>query len=179
MKPGMKLTIFLCGGIFVWCLIGYFIFRCGTRSEKPEEIAKIALLASVDKPESVKILGISKPDSIFGRDYVNDDEKMAIAVAMMRINEKVMEKTGGFEFMDFENPEITDLMERQMSATSLLRSFMPLSPESQANKTFNGWKVKIEYEAESLSGSPYHSEYWFILDKNARCVVKSFEIPLI
>ena len=42
-----------------------------------------------------------------------------------------------------------------------------------------GWKVKIEYEAQSESGKPYRSEYWFILDKDATCVVNSFEIPLL
>ena len=29
------------------------------------------------------------------------------------------------------------------------------------------------------SGKPYRSEYWFILDKDATCVVNSFEIPLL
>lgn len=45
-------------------------------------------------------------------------------------------------------------------------------------KLFNGWKVKIEFEAKATEGTPYRSEYWFILDKEANCVVKSFEIPL-
>ena len=46
-------------------------------------------------------------------------------------------------------------------------------------KPFNGWKVKIDFEAKTLKGKPYHSEYWFILDKEAEIVVKSFEIPLL
>ncbi len=44
-------------------------------------------------------------------------------------------------------------------------------------KPFNGWKVKIDFEAKTRK--PYHSEYWFILDKEAEIVVKSFEIPLL
>ena len=44
---------------------------------------------------------------------------------------------------------------------------------------FNGWKVKIEFEAKDSGGKPYRSEYWFILDKEALCVVKSFEVPLM
>ena len=40
-------------------------------------------------------------------------------------------------------------------------------------------EVKIDFEAKTLKGKPYHSEYWFILDKEAEIVVKSFEIPLL
>ena len=56
-----------------------------------------------------------------------------------------------------------------------------MSFDSDADKPrpFNGWKVKIEYEAKTADGSPYRSEYWFILDKEATCVVNSFEIPLL
>ncbi len=50
---------------------------------------------------------------------------------------------------------------------------------SKEKKPFNGWKVKIDFEAKTLKGKPYHSEYWFILDKEAEIVVKSFEIPLL
>ncbi len=32
---------------------------------------------------------------------------------------------------------------------------------------------------KTSQGKPYHSEYWFILDKEAEFVVKSFEIPLL
>ena len=39
--------------------------------------------------------------------------------------------------------------------------------------------VKIEYEATDSDGQPYRSEYWFIMDKEAQCVIRSFEIPLL
>ena len=84
------------------------------------------------------------------------------------------------ENIDFENKEMTELMERQMSAVSILRSLVRFDdPANKEKKPFNGWKVKIEYEAQSESGKPYRSEYWFILDKDATCVVNSFEIPLL
>ena len=50
---------------------------------------------------------------------------------------------------------------------------------SQERKPFSGWKVKIEYEATDSDGQPYRSEYWFIMDKDAQCVIRSFEIPLL
>ncbi len=71
-------------------------------------------------------------------------------------------------------------MERQMSSLSALRSLVTVKdPNDKTQKPFNGWKVKIEYEAKNEDGTPYHSEYWFILDKEATCVVNSFEIPLL
>ena len=50
---------------------------------------------------------------------------------------------------------------------------------SHERKPFSGWKVKIEYEATDSDGQPYRSEYWFIMDKEAQCVIRSFEIPLL
>ena len=58
--------------------------------------------------------------------------------------------------------------------------YSKLIPNSgKEKKPFNGWKVKIDFEAKTLKGKPFHSEYWFILDKEAEIVVKSFEIPLL
>ena len=179
MKPGMKLAILLGGAIVVWGLIAYVFFAGNSPEKKAPEIAKTALYASVDCPESVSIGAGSKPDSVFGRDYINDDEKMAIAMSMMKINEKVMSQTGDLSEIDFENSELTSLVERQMSAMSAIRSLVSFDSDADKPRPFNGWKVKIEYEAKTADGSPYRSEYWFILDKEARCVVNSFEIPIL
>ena len=151
---------------------------------KAQDMAKKALMASVDNPESVKIVGISKPDSVFGREYVTMKEKMALSVAMMKISRRFMEDT------DFDNPDaeshmMSGQMKRQMDAMTALRSLMvsgelkPIGDESsQERKPFSGWKVKVEYEATDSDGQSYRSEYWFIMDKEAQCVIRSFEIPL-
>lgn len=148
---------------------------------QPEELSQRGSgksVASVDRPETVKIHAVSIPDSVFGRDYITQEEKMAISVAMMKVSEKVMKETDGFDKVDFGDKAMADLMERQMSVMSVIRSFASYETHN-SKKQFSGWKVKIEYEAEAADGSPYHSEYWFILDKEAVCVVKSFEIPLL
>lgn len=147
-------------------------------AEKAKEVAVKALEASVDRPGTVKIRAVSEADSVFGRDYVSPDEKLAISVAMMKLNERIMKKTGGFENFDPDDKETSSLMERQMSAISALRSLLPGTPAERTKDNFTGWKVKIEYEAQSEDGRSYRSEYWFILDREAGCVVKSFEIPL-
>ena len=99
----MKLAVLVASCIIMWGGIALLFHFCNRPDKRAAGVAETALYASVDNPESVRIVAISEPDSVFGRNYVNDDEKMA----------------------------------------------------------------------------PYRSEYWFILDRDARCVVNSFEIPLL
>lgn len=180
MKQGKKLLILPAVAVLLGMGIG-----CSDNSEnETQNMAKKALMASVDNPESVKIVGISKPDSVFGREYVTMKEKMALSVAIMKISRRFMENT------ELDNPNaechgMSGQMKRQMDAMTALRSLMvsgelkPASDEArQERKPFSGWKVKIEYEATDSDGQPYRSEYWFIMDKEAQCVIRSFEIPL-
>ena len=160
-------------------LSGFAFAGCSpSPQERAKEVAVKALEASVDRPGTIRIHAVSKADSVCGRDYVSQDEKVAISMAMMRINERIMKETDGFENFDIRDKATAALMERQMSAMSVLRSLLPDSSTGNGPNDFSGWKVKIEYEAQAENGSPYRSEYWFILDKDAGCVVKSFEIPL-
>ena len=180
MKQGKKLLILPAVAVLLGMGTG-----CSDNSEnEAQNMAKKALMASVDNPESVKIVGISKPDSVFGREYVTMKEKMALSVAIMKISRRFMENT------ELDNPNaechgMSGQMKRQMDAMTALRSLMdsgelkPASDEArQERKPFSGWKVKIEYEATDSDGQPYRSEYWFIMDKEAQCVIRSFEIPL-
>lgn len=181
MKQGKKLLILPAVAV----LLGMGSACSGNSENKAQDMARKALMASVDTPEAVKIVGISKPDSVFGREYVTMEEKMALSVAMMKISRRFMEDT------DFDNPDsechgMSGKMKRQMDAMTALRSLMvtgelkPAGDEaSHERKPFSGWKVKIEYEATDSDGQPYRSEYWFIMDKDAQCVIRSFEIPLL
>lgn len=178
MRPGTRLAIILASVILFWGVVAFFVFRGDNPKRRAIEVAELALMASVDNPKSVKIIGISQPDSVFGREYITMDEKMSISMAMMKINEKVMKLTDGLENFNLDDKEIAGLMERQMEAMSVLRFMTPQVYDNVA-KSFTGWKVKIEYEGKDLGGKPYHSEYWFILDKEAQCVIKSFEVPLM
>lgn len=187
MKPGMNIVIILITAVLFW---GGMLIGCVSCSEKPNKsavkVAEKALMASVDHPESVKILGISKADSVFGKNYVTMEEKMVLSVMMMKINEQVMKATNNFEDFNPDNREMNELVERQMDAMTILRSLVAyggIQPEVHGQKKpqapFSGWKVKVEYEAPDEQGKICRSEYWFILDKEAQIVVKSFEIPLL
>ena len=178
MRPCTRLAIILASIILFWGVVGYFVFRGDNPKKRAVKVAELALRASVDDPKSVRIIGISQPDSVFGREYVTMDEKMSISMAMMKINEKVMKLTDGLENFNPDDKEISVLMERQMEAMSVLRSMTPQGFDN-VTKSFTGWKVKIEYENVDSNGKPYRSEYWFILDKEAQFVIKSFEIPLM
>jgi len=163
---------------------GIAILLCNRHKpqERARAVAEKALLFTVDRPETVKILAVSDVDSVFGRDYISMDEKVAISMAMMKVNEKVMQATDNFERLDHIDSSVSGLMERQMSAMTALRS-LTSQPTVMAHgkplRNFTGWKVRIEYQATGVDNKPYRSERWFFLDREATCVVKSFEIPLI
>lgn len=88
MRPGTRLAIILASIFLFWGVVGYLVFRGDNPKKRAVEVAELALKASVDNPKSVKIIGISQPDSVFGREYITMDEKMSISMAMMKINEK-------------------------------------------------------------------------------------------
>ena len=62
----------------------------------------------------------------------------------MEVNERVMSQTDNLGSMDFDNPALRELVERQMSSMSAMRSLMSLEGPDAPRKPFSGWKVKIE-----------------------------------
>lgn len=157
--------------LVVMILLLTFLSHCDKPIEyKAPELAEKALYASVDRPETVEIINFSKADSIFGRNYVNEDEKVEIAMILMKAGQKLMPDS-----LDFDDPRFSELVDRQMKASTVLRTLMTPNEPTQ-NHT--GWRVKIEYKARTKSDMPYHAEMWFILDKDADCVLNTFEIPL-
>ncbi len=50
--------------------------------------------------------------------------------------------------LDFEDNTVSELVGRQMSAMSALRSMVGFETPDAPRKPFSGWKVKIEYEAD-------------------------------
>lgn len=78
MRPGTKLAVMLAGGALVWGLIAMALCWREKPQKKAVRVAQTALYASVDNPESVKVVAVSEPDSVFGRCYIDDDEKMVL-----------------------------------------------------------------------------------------------------
>ncbi|NPD83012.1 hypothetical protein HPS57_13665 [Prevotella sp. PINT] len=181
MKPGALIKFILIATVLFWGGVTGFVYYTNQPQKRAVEVAKKALLATADNPESIQIKGISKVDSIFGKEYVNQHEQMALSVTLMKLGQEMM-KEDCLENIgtDLEHWEIPGQMKQRMEAMTALRELVGTGMlESNKPKPFNGWKVKIEYEAKATDGNPYRSEYWCILDKKANCVVKSFEIPLL
>lgn len=143
MRPGTRLAIILASIILFWGVVGYLVFRGDNPKMRAVKVAELALKASVDDPKSVKIIGISQPDSVFDKEYITMDEKMSISMAMMKINEKVMKLTDGLKNFNPDDKEIAGLMERQMEAMSVLRSMTP-QVDDNVTKSFSSRKVHIK-----------------------------------
>lgn len=181
MKPGALIKFILIATVLFWGGVAGFVYYTNQPQKRAVDVAKTALMAIVDNPESVQIKGISKVDSVFGREYVNRNEQMTLSVTLMKLGQEMM-KGDCLESIgtDPEHWELPKQVKQRMEAMTALRELVCIGMlESNKPKPFNGWKVKIEYEAKTADGNPYRSEYWCILDKKANCVVKSFEIPLL
>lgn len=59
----------------------------------------------MDNPNPIRILAVSKPDSVFEHTYITQEEKMALSMAMVEISRKVMEATDGLEDFDPDDKE--------------------------------------------------------------------------
>lgn len=158
------------------------LFSLASCGNKPNEsnakgLATEALQLLVDNPESIKILNISSLDSVFGNNFIHDDEKMAIAQMMMQTNKRIIGDAKTIDEVDFSDAARSALMERQIEASDKLRSL--LFSHDRSDGRFSGWRIKVEFEAVDGDGEPYHSEYWFILDPQTRYILHSFEIPLL
>ena len=167
--------------VLFWSGMFYFASCASSPEKRAVEMAEKALKATVDNPESIKILGVSKADSVFGKEYVSPHEKVSLSMHLMQYGQKLMEDTDFFENLEKDDIGISEQLDAMTTLRALIASgdMNLTAKEGRAEKPFNGWKVKIDFEAKTLQGEPYHSEYWFILDKEAQCVVKSFEIPLL
>lgn len=60
-----------------------FVCCSDNLDDRAADMAEKALRASVANPESIRILAVSKPDSVFGHTYITQEEKMALSMAMV------------------------------------------------------------------------------------------------
>lgn len=180
MKEGRLLSIMGLCGVMIWSLIFVMISCSKNQSENAKNLAQKALLATVDNPESIEIIAISQPDSIFGREYITQEEKMNLGMALIKVNQKVMQATNNLQDFDSPDADVSSLMQRQMAAASALRTLTPSGLKMpKGSQEFSGWKIKVEYKGISSNGISYHSEFWCFMDEDAQCVLNSFEIPII
>lgn len=147
---------------------------CGSR-DHISQLAEKSLRESLDCPEELTILAETDPDSAFGTNYFSQSETRGMMRTMKAVGDSIMKRTHNFSEFDPTDTYVISLAQRQMSATSEIRSML-----LRAGKKgdFSGWKVKIDYQSRDHNGTTYRAERWLFLDKEGRNVLRTFEIPL-
>lgn len=183
-----KKLMIICSSIFgiIFIIVAVvYIITCIHRN-RPEAIAiesaKTALFSVASRPDSIKILSILKPDSVFGREYASDEEKVELTLLLLQSNDSLLKQTKDFDSYDPDDDRLNDIMERNMETSTSIRNLLKNNLGSLTNpqkRTFTGFRVKIEVTGISEFGNRFHSQYWFITDKTGKHVVNTFEIPVL
>lgn len=160
---------------FFLFLIGLMSLSCTNKEEKSLQLAQENLELSVDNPSSLKILGVSKVDSAFGINYFTAKELRGIFEVSKKVTDKIMRHTNNLTTFDNIDPSSMSLLERQMKASTEVRSLLLKSGEKGE---FSGYKLKIDYQCSTSKGDPYKAESWFFIDKDGKQIIKTFELPL-
>lgn len=160
----------------LFILLAVLSCSCTNTEDKVKTLASENLKLTIDNPEHLEVLGVSKVDSAFGVNYFTDKEVRSIFEATKRVTENVMKQTNGLTQFDRANPALIALIERQMKASTEVRNLL-----LKANKKgeFSGYKLKIDYQSKDANGFNYKAERWFFIDKKGEQILRTFEIPLL
>ena len=168
------------------CSLVFFTSCSESPDKRAAEVAEKALYSLTEASDSIKILQISKPERFYGLNFITPKEQEQLSNRLLKYSNHFFEETDYFQNVGDIDAEMSEKVNRQLDAMRTLRLLCAYGEMDKINKNhdnvprpFNGWKIKITFETKSPKGSPNRSEYWFILDKKADVVVKSFEIPLL
>ena len=148
---------------------------CTDKRQQMVKLARQSLCQSIGENADVKIIGVSEPDSTFGSNYLSPEEKTAVMATMRKVTDKIMSRTQNMTAFDPSDTYVMGLAERQMRTNSDLRQMLF---DCDKKGEWNGWKVKIDYEAHDGHGQDYRAERWFFLDKDGGVIFKTMEFPL-
>lgn len=164
--------------IIIVAFISSLLCSCsqtGGIEDRMKNLARENILASADVPESVKFLGVSKPDSAFGSHYYTEKEAQGVMKVWQRISDIVEKEARKAKSIEDIDKDVLLLAQRQMQSQFAVEIILSGTPEK---KEFSGWKVKVDYEAKSEDGIRYKAERWLYLSKDGNQVINIFEIPL-
>lgn len=151
------------------------LMSCGPSKGKMQGLAKENLELSVDYPKQLRIVAISQPDSAFGTGYFTENEVKGMLQTMKVVTDTIMKRTNNMSKVNFDDHYVISLAERQMRGMAEIHSMIM---KSDKKGEFSGWKVKIDYSCVDRNGIPYRAERWCFIDKDAKQVYKTFELPL-
>ncbi len=161
-------------------LLVAFIILCtangrGIKKTETEKIAINALSLKVDNPSSLKVLDISKPDSVFGNRMCPEYELMELSERFLEYSLNIMQSSPE-ERVGENNAAYVCKMNRYSESSNALNSLNAMLEKPQGSHC--GWRVKVKYQAIDNSDTPYISEAWLIFDKEKKHVLNSFDISL-
>ena len=161
--------------LFLICLMALAIVSCSNLEDKMRKKAVAEIGSKVHNPDDVKIIGFSTRDSAFDVNYYSKKEIASIMKVMDKITETIMARTENLTRFNPEDSYVIDLAERQMKAMAELQG-KTLQSEQKGN--WNGWKIRVDYQAKNKEGKNIKAERWFFFDKKGENIIDTFEIPL-
>lgn len=175
-KECFWMGLFAFGLVVLSILLISFLFKGKCTGDKAETTAIAALKMQVEKPQTLKILHVSKPDSVFRNRLCPDHEVIEMSSRFLDYSMTLMDDPENMK-SDFKNPAYMAAMER-FSENSATMEKLNRMLESEPGE-FCGWRVKVNYTANDRSNTTYKAEKWFIFDKNKTHILNSFDVPML
>lgn len=164
-----KISTVFCG------VLALALMACGNLNDEIKNNAMKNVMDNVDNPETISIIAISEPDSVFGLEYISPKERKLIINVMNKVTEAIMKKTDNMTKVETIDYYVMDLAQRQLQVGPQLTQII----ESKVPKgDFSGWKVRIDFSAKGDHDITYRGERWVYLSKDGKTVLNSFELPL-
>ena len=159
-------------------LFGAFILLCcGSGSKKSEEERTVRSALRLKHGEApLKILDISKPDSVFYNRMCPEEEVMELSERFLNYSMNIMQESQT-ELLAEGNGAYRYKMDRFTATSNAINSLNGML-EKPAGKHC-GWRVKARYQTVDDSGTPYVTETWFIFDRRKKHIINSFDICIL
>ena len=163
-------------------LLFHFLFLClltaCEEKETPADCCIRHLKAEWQDNTGLKIIAVSKPDTVFGARYYSEREYAMLRNAIDVINEHItaqmtIEKAGAVP-----SPTIYSLSRRLQECRPHIMHLNDGLPEK---RTFSGWRIRIDYEiADPLQKQLYtaKNERWYHVSKDMQNILEYFDLPL-
>lgn len=135
-------------------------------------MAEESLRLTLDHPESLNIITVSKLDSVFGKNYFTESELQEILADVTAFNERYFSSTN----FDIENPALLAQIQRGSTLSDIIQS--QIAGASESDK-FTGWKMKVLYECRDIADNQVKNERYIFFDKDLKYIIHSFDIPLL
>jgi len=168
----------LCLGLAMFAFVGAKMICsggfCGSKTDPTEKMAIETLRMKLGNPESLKILAVSKPDSVFQNRYCPEAEAIELSSIYLDYTMQLMDSTMSESFYeDYESEKMKRLSDASQSI-SILNDML----EREQGK-FCGWRVRVKYELAEENQEKFESMAWFIFDPEKKLIYKTFDFPLL